>query len=202
MRIILILIFALVTGIQVSAQTQSTVATTEVKAPGEGVIKWMSIQEAEKACREKPKKIIIDVFTDWCGWCKRMDANTFNNPIVSKYISENYYAVKLDAEQKDDILFLGKTFKFIASGRTGYNELAFELLQGKLSYPTIAFMDENLFYIQPLPGYRGPEDMDKILRYFGSDAFRTKTWDEFASTYVSPFPPATQTPAPVPTGGH
>lgn len=202
MRIILILLLAFVSVLRVSAQTQTTGTPADAKTPTEGVIKWMSIQEAEKACREKPKKIIIDVYTDWCGWCKRMDANTFNHPIISKYISENYYAVKLDAEQKTDITFLDKTFKFIASGRSGYNELAFELLQGKLSYPTIAFMDENLFYIQPLPGYRGPEDMDKILRFFGTDAFRTKTWEEFSKTYVSPFPPATPQPAPAPQGGH
>ena len=42
----------------------------------ESKIKWISIEEAEKLNKENPKKIMIDVYTDWCGWCKKMDKDT------------------------------------------------------------------------------------------------------------------------------
>ncbi|HMS53720.1 MAG TPA: DUF255 domain-containing protein, partial [Chitinophagales bacterium] len=66
-------------------------------------VKWLTITEAEKAAKKKPKKIMIDVYTDWCGWCKKMDASTFKNPVVANYINQNYYAVKLNAERADSI---------------------------------------------------------------------------------------------------
>ncbi len=199
--ILLASVFSLLGGPSTTAPAPVKMA---VEQPAEGPVKWMTIQEAETACKAKPKKILIDVYTDWCGWCKRMDANTFSNPTVAEYLNEKYYCVKLNAEQKEDIVFLGQTFKFVASGRGGYNQLAFELLQGRLSYPTIAFMDENFYFIQPIPGYQTPEQMYPILRYFGTDAFRNQGWEDFQKTYQSPFP-ATPQPAPgtpAQGGGH
>lgn len=62
-------------------------------------IKWMGFNEAIEACKKEPKMIFIDVFTDWCGWCKRMDATTFKNPVIAKYMNDKFYAVKFDAER-------------------------------------------------------------------------------------------------------
>ena len=80
-------------------------------------INWMTIEEAEAANKKEPRKLVIDVYTDWCGWCKKMDKDTFQNEKIAKYVNENYYAVKFNAEQKDSIVFLGQTFKFVAQGK-------------------------------------------------------------------------------------
>ena len=98
-------------------------------------IHWMTIEQAEAANKVEPKKLLIDVYTSWCGWCKKMDQTTFQNPVIVKYINENYYPVKFNAEQKDSVHFLGETFKYVEQGRSGYNELAATLLDGKLSLP-------------------------------------------------------------------
>ncbi|MFT5020820.1 MAG: thioredoxin-related protein, partial [Polaribacter sp.] len=122
-------------------------------------IKWVSLEEAEALRRTEPRKIMIDVYTDWCGWCKRMDKTTFADAKLVEYVNTNYYAVKLDAEQREPITLGGKTYEYVAHGKRGYNQIAKELLQDKMSYPTVVFLDEDMNMIQPLSGFRDAETM-------------------------------------------
>lgn len=144
-------------------------------------VPWMSWEEAvEKAATDsQPKKLFIDVYTDWCGWCKKMDKDTFQNPEVAAYMRENFYMVKLDAEQKEPIEYGGKTYSFVSSGRRGYHQLAASLLQGQLSYPTVVFLDEDLRMLSPVPGYQKPVEFLKIAKYFGEDIYKQKDWQEY-----------------------
>ena len=121
-------------------------------------IQWMSIEKAYELTQteENPKKIFIDVYTDWCGWCKRMDKATFQKPEVAAYMNEHYYNVKFNAEQKEDITILNNTFTFVAQGQRGYHELAAALLNGKMSYPTVIFMNHKFEMLSPVPGYQEP----------------------------------------------
>ena len=150
-------------------------------------IEWITFEEAIKLNKKKPKKVFIDVYTDWCGWCKRMDANTFNHPEVRTMMTDNFYMVKFDAEQKPEVEFKGNTFKFVPNGKRGYHELAAALLKGKLSYPTVVFMDEDMNLIQAIPGYRGPEDFYKIGKYIGEDHHKKTPWPEWEKTVELPF---------------
>jgi thioredoxin-related protein len=75
-------------------------------------IHWMSFEEAVKKNETVKKKLFIDVYTHWCGWCKRMDASTFLIDSIADYMNEKFYAVKLDAETKDTIHFKEQTFVF------------------------------------------------------------------------------------------
>ncbi len=145
-------------------------------------IDWISWEEAVKRSQTDatPKKMFIDVYTDWCGWCKKMDKDTFQHPEVSKYMQENFYMVKLDAEGKDPIEYQGKTFKFVPSGRNGYHELAAALLQGKMSYPTVVFLDEQRNMLSPVPGYQKVEPFMQIAKYFGDNIYKDKDWQTYA----------------------
>lgn len=154
-------------------------------AMAESPVNWMSFEEAVEKSKTDKKKIFIDVYTDWCGWCKVMDKNTFSQPEIAKYLNDNFYAVKLDAEQREDIEFRGHTFKFIESGRRGYHELAASLLQNKLSYPTVVFLDEDFNMIQPLPGYHKPDFFEKVVKYYGGDHFRNTSWKDWEAGFVS-----------------
>ncbi|MBK6905222.1 MAG: DUF255 domain-containing protein [Saprospirales bacterium] len=150
-----------------------------VSAGGEGDLKWHTWEEAVAANKKEPRKILVDVYTDWCGWCKRMDATTFQDQTVMDYLKKNFYAVKLDAEQKEDIVFDGNTFKFQAYGRRGAHELAIQLLNGRLSYPSIVYLNEKFEIITVSPGYKMPDDIMKELHFVGDNVYKTKTWDEF-----------------------
>jgi len=144
-------------------------------------VDWMTWEEAvaQASQDENPKKIFVDVYTDWCGWCKKMDKTTFGNMEVAAYMNQNFYMVKMDAEGKQDIFFKDKTYKFIPNGRRGYHELAATLLNGRLSYPSTVFLDEKVQIITVVPGYQDANNFLKIAKYIGEDIFRDTTWQEY-----------------------
>lgn len=146
-------------------------------------IEWMSIEEAEQAAQQEARPVLIDVYTDWCGWCKRMDAKTFQHPGIAAYVNENYYAVKLDGEERDSIQFRGDKFGYVARGRRGYHELPAQLLNGKLSYPTVVFLNKNLEVIQPVPGFQGPQDFEKIITYLAEKHYQDQPFDQYKKNY-------------------
>ena len=59
-----------------------------VKAQAVNTINWLTIEEAQEAMKTQPKKVFIDLSTDWCGWCKRMDATTFQDPNVVHFMNQ------------------------------------------------------------------------------------------------------------------
>ena len=126
-------------------------------------IKWYTLEEAIQANQKSEKKFFIDIYTDWCGWCKVMDQKTFSNPEVIKYMNENFYAVKFDAEQRDPITFKGKKYEFIPSGRRGIHGLAYTLLDRRASYPSFVILDANLNRQNIIKGYKAPQPFLDVL---------------------------------------
>jgi thioredoxin-related protein len=147
---------------------------------GQG-IKWMTWNEAVEANDKTPKKIFVDVYTDWCGWCKRMDQTTFTDSSVIKTMNDYFYAVKLNAEQKESIFWRDMEFKWVASGRNGFNTLALELLDRQMSFPSFVMLDKEFARISISPGFKGPDDLLKELRYAYQELYRTMSWNEYRS---------------------
>jgi thioredoxin-related protein len=164
-----------------TAKGASLVAATPAKKQ-EKVIKWVTFEEAQELQKTTKKKIFVDVYTDWCGWCKRMDASTFTAPDIVDYINENYYAVKFNAEQAATIEWNGKTYKNSNTGRSTH-ELAVYLLNNRLSYPTTVFLAEDLNVIQPLPGYMEAIKLEPILHYFGTDSHKKISWELYQKSW-------------------
>ncbi|HWA33730.1 MAG TPA: DUF255 domain-containing protein [Cyclobacteriaceae bacterium] len=152
-----------------------------------GAVKWMSFEEAVEKSKTEKRKIFIDVYTDWCGWCKVMDKNTFSESHVAEILNNDFYPVKLNAEQREDIVFKGNTFKFVPYGNGGSHQFAMALLNNQLSYPTVVFLDEEFAMIQPLPGYQKPEEFHRIIQFIGENHFRKMKWADWQSVYKSPF---------------
>ena len=145
-------------------------------------VNWLTIEEAIEAQKEEPRKIFIDLYTDWCGWCKRMDVQTFQQPHIAQYLNNNFYAVKFNAEYKSDIKYKGETFQYVRSGKKGYHELAAKLANYRLSYPTLIFLDENMDIIQPIPGYQDEKTFELIMIYFAEDYYISTPWKRYIKT--------------------
>ena len=146
-------------------------------------IKWYTIQEAVQLARQEPRVLVIDVYTDWCGWCKRMDATTFADPSIVAIMNEQFYPVKLNAEGKEDIVLGDRTYKFVPSGQRGYHEVAAIVTKGRLSYPTLSYVDGQGRVLEAAPGYKQPGELKIYLAYYASEAYKTESFEDFSKTY-------------------
>lgn len=147
-------------------------------------VKWHSVNDLERLLTESPRPIFIDAYTDWCGWCKKLDSDTFSNPVIAKYLNDNFYPVKFDAESKEPVNFLGR--EFVNDGRSGRtHNLAVALLQieGRISYPTVVFLNENGELLAPVPGYKGAKDFEPLIVYFAEKRYMTEKFDAFLASF-------------------
>ncbi|MCQ2249651.1 MAG: DUF255 domain-containing protein [Bacteroidales bacterium] len=151
-----------------------------------GPIKWISFQEAERLDSIEHRPFMIDVYTDWCGWCKRMMATTFQNVSLANYINQNFYCVRFDAETTDTIRFQGKEW-VNSNGRV--NSLAPHLMGQHLSYPTIVYIDRD-GHVAPIPGYMEVRGIEPILVYFAEDKTNYCDLETFKDLYMLSFPDA------------
>lgn len=133
-------------------------------------VNWLTFEQASKLAKEKPKKMLIDVYTDWCGWCKRMDKTTYEDASVIDYINKHYYAVKLNAESSKTVTYNNKSLTEQA--------LAGQVF-GVSGYPCTVYLDESLKVLSPVPGYLDVPSFTKINKFFGEDIHKKMSWDEY-----------------------
>ena len=155
-------------------------------------IQWMSFSEAQEEQKKEPKKIFMDVYTEWCGPCKLLDKNTFQNPDVSRYIIENYYAVKFNAEGVEEIKYYDQTFSNpnFDPNRKGRNAThQFTQFLGVKGYPTMVFFSENGDPIMPLVGYQKPKQIELFLKMIKQGDYQIFSKPEDFENYRKNFVP-------------
>ncbi len=142
-------------------------------------IKWYTWEEAMELGKETPKKYYIDLYTDWCSWCKYMDQTTFTNRDVAALLNEHFYPIKFNAEQKDSIMFNGKKFGFVDNGGRGFHDLAFSLTKGQLGYPSFVFLDEEYTRIMVSPGYKDEFALQEELNFAIAEAYKKMSFEDY-----------------------
>ncbi len=143
-------------------------------------INWMSFTEALTAQKESKgigtKKIMMDIYTNWCGPCKMMDKQTFKNKDLINYVNTNFYAVKFNGEGGGTIKYDEQTFKNPRYdpkkkfSRNSAHQLT-DYLQIK-GFPSIVFFDVDGSLIAPLPGYRTAKQLELFLKLFKTNKYK------------------------------
>jgi thioredoxin-related protein len=160
-----------------------SVCQAQLKLPAK--VKWYTIQQVMELQKKEPRKIMIDVYTDWCGWCKKMDAETYANPVIAEYLNTHYYAVKFNAESTDSLVFAGKTFKNENTGNRSPHQFAVALLQGKMSYPSVAYLNEKFQLLATIPGYFTAQNLEPLLNFIVEDKYSSISLEEYQKTFKS-----------------
>ena len=139
-------------------------------------IKWISLEDAVYLQEAAPRNIIIDMYTNWCGPCKLLDRNTFANKDVAKYINDNFYAVKFNAEGNDIVNFKGYTFE-----NPNYDQ----------AFPTIVFLDKSSNLLHKLRGYKTPKQLEVYLKLFTDENYKKyqsqEDFNKFFESFVYEF---------------
>jgi thioredoxin-related protein len=179
--------FALgIATIVVAAQSFITKLSASSDETG-GPVKWYTFEEAVTLQKKDPKPIMVDIYTSWCGPCKMMTANTFGNEIIAKYLNEHYYPVKFNAETRDSVKFNGFVFanKNPEGTQRPVHDFAISILEGKLSYPSIVFLNEEIKKIHTVVGYYKADQFEPVMKYFGSGKYKDIPWEEYQKTFVT-----------------
>lgn len=134
---------------------------------GKKGVQWQPIAQLAAQLPPDGKPVLVDVYTDWCTYCKLMDATTWQHDSVVQYIQANYVPIKLNAERKDSLRWDGEVFRYQPKFKV--HQLAVKLLRGNMVYPSIVIIPAKGEW-QVIPGAIKPKDLELVLKYYGSRA--------------------------------
>jgi len=130
---------------------------------------WKKFNEGIAEAKKSGKKILVDVYTDWCSWCKKMDASTYPDKKVSEYLAKNYVIIKLNAEGNEKISYQGQSI----------SPAEFAQGMGVNGYPATVFLKSNGEPITMLPGYAEPDRFVHVLSFIGENHYEKKKFADY-----------------------
>lgn len=147
-------------------------------------VAWTDLPTASQSSQTQ-KLYFIDFYTSWCGWCKKMDAETFTDPTVAKILTKYYIPVKFDAESSVEFTWRGITYKGNASnsGRKAPHQFATSTLGKQIGYPTSALFKADKSLLTVVPGYMKPTEMVQLLWFFASGDYEKYSWNNYVKIF-------------------
>jgi thioredoxin-related protein len=144
-------------------------------SPLPDAVEWHTFNDGLSLARNSNKKILVDVYTHWCSWCKKMDSEVYTNKGVTRILREHFILVKLDAESNSPLTYQGKNL----------TEAEFAQNFGVTGYPTTLFFDPDANAITTLPGYAPPERFATILDFIGENYYKSVSFQEYVKSHTS-----------------
>ena len=164
------LLWAAVAGVFIGAIVFSSFATSGAQGKSSSAaIEWQEFSKAIELAKKQNKIVVVDFYTDWCGWCKRMDKDTYAHADIVKYAKAKLIMSKVNAESQDKTRFKDRELT--------YQQLA--LGMGVRGYPTTAFFDSNGEPITLISSYLTPDQFIPILDFLADGHYKTMTFEAF-----------------------
>ena len=132
---------------------------------------WKSFAAARTDAMESKRKVVVDVWTSWCGWCKKMDRDVYANAEVRAYLEAHFEIAKLDAESA--------TKQKIDDGEYSGRDIAKSM--GVSSYPSTVFFTDTGEMITAVPGYMDARTFLRVLEYIHGEHYKNQSWNDFLS---------------------
>ncbi len=132
-------------------------------------IQWIGFEELEDSLKIESKPVVIYFYTDWCVYCKKMEKNAFKDRQVVQWLNQEFYAVKMNAESTEPVVFEGQTFlnEQARVQRNGIHQIPL-LLAGRkdkpISFPVVMVLDENFKVRIKSHEYLTSEKMRRLLK--------------------------------------
>jgi thioredoxin-related protein len=148
-------------------------------------IQWFSWNEGLAKAGKEGKKVLIYVYAHACGWCRKMETETFHQAAVAQLVRTSFIPVKLNVADQADHDFNGKTYKFVQAGANSYHALVAEVLNGRMTFPSIVFLDETQQPLQAIAGFKTAEEFLPIGLFYGNGFYKTMPWSSFQKKYAA-----------------
>jgi thioredoxin-related protein len=162
---VLVVLVVIGIGVYSIADTEAFLRRDRPAAP----LTWLSFQQGLEESSKHNKKMLVDVYTDWCSWCKKMDKEVYTDEHVIELLKQHFVVVKLNAESSKQLTYNGQKF----------TEQEFARALGIDGYPTTVFFQADAKPITRIPGFMEAGTFLNVLQYIGEDHYRTTSYQDF-----------------------
>ena len=142
--------FKTISGLLLLTVCFTFLTSAQMKSDIDG-LKWHTWNEGYPLAKETGKIVLVDMYTDWCGWCKRMDKDTYAKNEIINLINEHFVPIKFNPEKT------GITYE-VEGNKVNGRQLMGMLANGqRIGYPSTVFIYTDSKKLYLVSGYQNAD---------------------------------------------